>query len=78
VCARVVESCFRYGSQDQGVWGQFQAAIGNVQSRVGSLLGFGAKQAQKAGDRAYESAQVAADAVKEKATHASNRAKEEL
>ncbi|KAI5858580.1 putative MSC1 protein [Tricharina praecox] len=69
---------FRYGSQDQGVWGQFQATIGYAQDKLGSLLGFGAHQAQKAGDRAYESAQVAADAVKEKATQASNRAKEEL
>jgi len=69
---------FRYGSQDQGVWGQFRSAVGYVQGQLGSLLGFGAKQVQKAGDRAYESAQVAADAVKEKATQASNRAKEEL
>ncbi|KAF8542480.1 hypothetical protein BDD12DRAFT_916238 [Trichophaea hybrida] len=43
-----------------------------------SLLGYGSKAAQKAGNRAYESAQVAKDAAKEKATQAKDHAKEEL
>jgi len=69
---------FRYGSHDQGVMGQLQAAVSYVQNRISGLFGMGSKQAQKAGDRAYESAQTAADAAKEKVTQAKHRANEEL
>ncbi|KAI5800961.1 hypothetical protein FPQ18DRAFT_252646 [Pyronema domesticum] len=69
---------FRYGSDDMGVWGQVKNAAGYVQNTISSLLGYGTKVAQKAGDRAYESAQVAADAAKEKATQAKHRVQEEL
>ncbi|KAI5815695.1 hypothetical protein BZA77DRAFT_333886 [Pyronema omphalodes] len=69
---------FMHGSDDMGVWGQVKNAAGYVQNTISSLLGYGTKVAQKAGDRAYESAQVAADAAKEKATQAKHRVQEEL
>ncbi|KAA8905048.1 hypothetical protein FN846DRAFT_11512 [Sphaerosporella brunnea] len=69
---------FRYGAEDQGVLGQVRSGLGWAQHKLSGLLGFGAKEAQKAGNRAYESAQKAADAAKEKATQVKDRAKEEL
>lgn len=69
---------FRYGSQDQGVWNQFQSAMGYIQNTISSLLGYGSKNVQKTGNKAYESGQIAKDAAKEKATQAKDRAKEEL
>jgi hypothetical protein len=69
---------FRYGSQDQGVWDQFQSAMGYIQNTISSLLGYGSKNVQKTGNKAYESGQIAKDAAKEKATQAKDRAKEEL
>jgi hypothetical protein len=69
---------FLHGDQDQGVLGQVKSTLGWAQGKLSTLLGMGAKEAEKVGHRAYESAQMAADAAKEKATQAKHRAKEEL
>jgi len=69
---------FRYGSQDQGVSGQTGSAFGWIKDRVYGVFGWGAKAAEKTGDRMYESGQKAADAVKESATQVKDKAKEEL
>lgn len=98
--ARRNAHAFRYGSADHGVYGQIKAVCWQVYSKVvrglgwaGSrlygLLGFGAKKAevagdrayeagQRAGDRAYESGQKVYDNAREKATEAKDRLKEEL
>jgi len=76
--ARRNAHAFRYGSSDQGVMGQIYSAFASLQS----MLGLGTKNhqnvAQKAGNRAYESAQAAGDTVKEKSQQAYDRVQEEL
>jgi len=69
---------FRYGSQDQGILGQIHSGIGYLQNLFSSFVGVGGKTVEKAGDRAYESAQTATDYAKEKATQAYDHSKEEL
>lgn len=80
---------FRYGSDDHGVYGQTRVMCGQVYNRMAcglgwvgdkfyGLLGFSAKKAEVAGDRAYESGQKAYDSAKEKATEVKDRVKEEL
>ncbi|KAI5788400.1 hypothetical protein EDC01DRAFT_749219 [Geopyxis carbonaria] len=76
--ARRNSHAFIHGSGDQGVSGQAGTAFSYLWGKFGELMGWGAKQAQKGGNRAYESAQVAGDAAKEKAQQAYDRAREEL
>lgn len=87
--ARRNAHAFRYGSGDQGVYGQVGAGLGWVKDRLFDVLGFGAKKAevagdkayeagQRASDRAYESGQKVYDSAKERATEAKDWVKEEL
>ncbi|RPB01979.1 hypothetical protein L873DRAFT_1674654 [Choiromyces venosus 120613-1] len=76
--ARRNSHAFLHGSHNQGVTGQFQAALRWVIGQISNLLGTGTKAAEKVGDRAYEKAQTAYDATKEKSQQAYDRAKEEL
>lgn len=76
--ARRNSHAFLYGSGDQGVSGQAGTAFNYLWDKFGELMGWGAKQAQKGGNRAYESSQVAGDTAKEKAQQAYDRAREEL
>lgn len=67
---------FRYGSEDQGVWGQAKSSLGYLQDQISRLMGKGVKSVEKGGDRVYESAQAASNRAKESAASVSHRAEE--
>ncbi|RPB11638.1 hypothetical protein P167DRAFT_536552 [Morchella conica CCBAS932] len=76
--ARRNAHAFRYGSADQGVYGQFSAGMGWVRDRIYEILGYGAKKAEVAGDKAYEAGQKAGDRAYEAGQQASDAAKEKV
>lgn len=85
--ARRNAHAFRYGSADQGVYGQVTSGLEWVKDKIYNVLGFGAKKSevvsdrayeagQKASDKAYEAGQQATDKVSEKAQEAYEATKE--
>lgn len=76
--ARRNAHAFRYGSADQGVYGQFSTGMAWVRDRIYEILGYGAKKAEVVGDKAYEAGQKAGDRAYEAGQQASDAAKEKV